>query len=133
MIQNINTQVNESLESRVRALSSYLECLQKISFINLELVRRNMLHWKNFINSSLENDKRVLVNGYDLMDNIGKELRVSAEDSRQALTELGTVTSFLKNQQATKAKDSLAEVDAFYGKTMNYWKEQLTSFAGTSN
>lgn len=133
MIENINTQVNESLESRVRALSGYIECLQKISFINLDLIRRNMQHWKNFINASLENDKRILVNGYDLLDNVAKELRTGAEESRQALTEFGTVANYIKGEQVTKAKGSLAEIDALYANTVNYWKDNLASFAGSAN
>lgn len=133
MLKSINNQVQESIETKLREINGYFECLQKISFVNLDLIRRNLNHWQNFANASLAGDKKLLVNGYDFMTNLAKELRSSAEDSRHILQELNVAQNYLSQQQSSKAKDSLAGVDAFYAKSVNYWKDNLATFAGARN
>ena len=128
MSETIKVQVEETVENKLRALNSYLEYIQKMSFISMDLTRRNMAHWQDFVEHSLNNEGKVLVNSYDLAEKIKKEIQASSEDNTKALKDLAIAQTYLKQQQNSKTKDSLAEIEEFYAQSLSYWQDKLAAF-----
>lgn len=128
MSETIKAQLEETVENKLRALNGYLEYIQKMSFISMDLTRRNIAHWQDFVTHSVANEGKVLVNSYDLAEKIKKEIQASSEDNTKALKDLAIAQTYLKQQQNSKTKDSLVEIEEFYAQSLSYWQDKLAAF-----
>ena len=128
MLNTTPIQVNNSIENKLRMFNSYVDCLQKLSFIQVNFISRTFAHLQGFMNANLGMDNHVLVASYNLIENLANEARQSADDGRQALSQLSLAQIYLEQMRNSKTKESLAEVDSLYANTRNYWKDNLATF-----
>ena len=128
MSETIKVQLEETVENKLRALNGYLEYIQKMSFISMDLTRRNIAHWQDFVEHSVANEGKVLVNSYELAEKIKKEIQASCEDNTKALKDLTIAQTYLKQRQNSKTKDSLVEIEEFYAQSLSYWQDKLAVF-----